>query len=215
MAVTEPTDVTPQPTVTSPSSRDGQARVDEPVGVHPHTREVAEHDRASLAEPDIAGLDIAEPDRRLLISDLRVAFLLANHARYRAITRLFGVSPDQVNLMTLIVILLVADKAYDGMTRVVRVPGAPSLGDGLLAGGALRESARAIAGPAARDTPLLGVLVMAALLGNTVRPAVAKSIHEIRTSSHRMALGFHHRYGYIVDPGHWRERRARRQEVRA
>jgi len=212
MAVTEPTEATPQPSVTNRPSREGDARIDEPVGIQPYAPEGAGDERASPAGPEIA-----EPtgDRRLILSDLRVAFLLANHARYRAITRLFGVSPDQVNLTTLIAILLVADKAYDGMTRVVRVPGAPALGDGLFLGGALRESARAIAGPAARDTPLLGVLVMAALVGNMVRPAVAKSIHEVRTSSHRMALGFHHRYGYVVDPGHWRERRARRQELRA
>jgi hypothetical protein len=151
-------------------------------------------------------------DARLLLSDLRVAFLLANHARHRALERLFGISPDQANLVTFIIFLLAADKTYSGVSRMLRPPGAPSLGDGLLGGAMLRESARALAGPTVPDTPLLGVLFAVALAGATIRPAVAKSVHEVRTSTHRLAIDFHHRYGYIVDPGHWRARRARRRE---
>jgi hypothetical protein len=48
----------------------------------------------------------------LLLSDVRVAFMLANHARHRAIERLFGVTPAQSNLATLIVLALLADKGW-------------------------------------------------------------------------------------------------------
>jgi hypothetical protein len=36
-------------------------------------------------------------------------------------------------------------------------------------------------------------------------------LHRFETLSRGMTTGFHHRYGYLVDPGHWRERRARRR----
>jgi hypothetical protein len=211
MTATEPTEALQPESVPTQASLDADAIIAEPLRVEPSEPKVLE-ETPSLAWPDIAE---SADGRRLFLSDLRVAFLLANHARHRAVARLFGVSEDQANMVTLIALLMVADKAYAGITRVVRVPAPPSWGDGLLVGGAVRASARGIVGPAASDTPLLGVLVVAAVVGTTLRPAVAKSIHEIRTSSHRMALGFHHRYGYLVDPGHWRERRARDHAARA
>jgi hypothetical protein len=47
--------------------------------------------------------------RRLLLTDLRLAFLFINDARYRAMQRTFGVSREQVNLATVIAVAGLAD----------------------------------------------------------------------------------------------------------
>lgn len=160
------------------------------------------------------GIDGHPGGGQLLLADMRVASMLANHARHRAVARTFGVSRDQANLATLIAVLLVADKTSDRLTRMLRAQETPSMGEGLLFGASLRAGLGAIVGPPARDAPMFGILVSAAVLGTTLGPTVVKSIHGVTTYSHRMALGFHHRYGYVVDPGHWREQRARRRAAR-
>jgi hypothetical protein len=47
--------------------------------------------------------------RRLLLTDLRLAFLFINDARYRAMQRTFGVSREQVNLATVIAVAGLAE----------------------------------------------------------------------------------------------------------
>jgi hypothetical protein len=147
---------------------------------------------------------------RLLLSDMRTAFLLVNHARHRTIARLFGVSSDQANLLTLVAALTLAEAVHEKVERLLSAPSVPSLGDGLLASASLRELLAGVAGPPAHETPLSSTLLMIAVVGGTAGPAGLKSLRAIKASSHRMAVGFHHRYGYIVDPGHWRQRRAQR-----
>lgn len=150
---------------------------------------------------------------RLLLSDLRTAFLLANHARLRVIARMFGVSPEQANLLTAVAVLTLAQTAQAKARWLLRGPPVPSLGSGIFAGNAVGDVLRAVAGSPARDTPFAGMLLAAAVLWARGGPATVKSARAISAGSHRAALGFHHRYGYIVDPGHWRQRRARRAEA--
>ena len=147
---------------------------------------------------------------RLLVSDLRLAFTLANHARYRAIARLFGIGPDQANLLTLVLALTLADAAPAKVKQLLLGLPHPSAGDGLLAAGAWRQLLTAIAGPSDNATPFFGALLTIGLLSGTVAPRAVELARVVRTESHRIATGFHHRYGYIVDPGHWRARRAQR-----
>ncbi len=147
---------------------------------------------------------------RLLLSDMRTAFLLIDQVRLRAIARLFGVGPDQANLLTLVAALTLAQAARGTVQRVIEAPLLPNLGDSLLVGTSARELLCSVAGPSVRATPQLGTLLAVAVVGSTAGPAVLRSLRAARAGSHRAALGFHHRYGYIVDPGHWREHRARR-----
>ena len=156
------------------------------------------------------------------MTDVRVASLLFNHARKRAVERAFGVRPTDANLVTVVALLLVADLAHDRIGRLRRIAWAPGLDDGALAGASLRSVLGAIVGPAVDQTPALGALIALALLGHGLRPTVTRSVSAVRTSSqraaldfHRGALDFHHRYGYLVDPGHLRQRRAQRREARA
>ncbi len=150
---------------------------------------------------------------RLLVSDVRTTFLVMNYARLRAIARLFGVSEDQANLLTLVAAMSLAQAAQARVQRLLRGPPLPSLGGAMFTGTGVKELLCGVAGSPARDTPFVGTLLAAAILGASAGPVTVKSARAVKASSRQAALGFHHRYGYIVDPGHWRQRRARRVEA--
>ena len=135
---------------------------------------------------------------QLLMSDLRVALLLLNEARYRTIQRLFGVSRDQVNLTTAVAALVLAGAVQERATRALNAPGAPSASDVALGAGVLRELVYGAAGPWSRDTPFFGTLVTIAVLGGLARPAVGASLRSVMSSTRRMRLGFDNRYGQLI-----------------
>ena len=47
------------------------------------------------------------------------------------------------------------------------------------------------------------------MIGGTAR----SGLHGLRGSGHIADVAFHKRYGYLIDPGHWRQRRAQRREA--
>lgn len=147
---------------------------------------------------------------RLLLSDMRLAFLLMNDARNRAAARLFAVPQEQANLVTLVAVAMLAETGHRKLQRLLNVPSVPSSGEGLMAAAAMRELAWNVAGPPARDMPLSGLLLAIAIVGGTATPAALKSLRAVRAFAHRTNVGFHRRYGYIVDAGHWRQRHAQR-----
>jgi hypothetical protein len=151
---------------------------------------------------------------RLLVSDARLAFLFANQARHRALVRLFGVSPDQATLLTLVIVTMLGGTAHRKVQRLVRTPSLPSQSDGLLAGASARELLWSLAGSPSREMPFSGALLAIAIVGGTTGPSVVRTLRGFRASSRRMNADFHHRYGYIVDVEHWRERRAERENGR-
>jgi hypothetical protein len=137
--------------------------------------------------------------------------MLLNEARYRTIERVLGIPRDQANLATLIAVLLIADQVRERTRRVLTAPGAPSTGDVLLGAGVLRGVSAAVAGPGASDSPLFGTVITIALLGGPSRRVLIRSLRGIKSSSGRATVGFRRRYGYLVDPGHLRHRRAERR----
>ncbi len=191
-------------------NRDATSRPDAPSEPPRHPERAGD---AGIGEGLVAPARLAEEfgGARLLASDMRVGFMLINHARNRTVARLFGASRDQANLVTLVAAMVLADTVHERIQKMLRGPSVPSLGDGLFAGGSLRELLWGVAGPPARDTPLSGTLLTLAVLGGTAGPAAFKSIRAISGSSRRIHHGFRHRYGYLVDPGHWRARRATRR----
>jgi len=150
----------------------------------------------------------------LLLADARTAFLLVNHARKRALVHAFGISPDQANAVTAIGLLLIADAAHDKIAPLLRGSAAPPPGDALIAGASVRALLGAIAGPAVDETPGLGTLIVLALAATAAGPTAVRSLRAFRAGSHRLTVGFRHRYGYLVDPGHLRARRAQRRLAR-
>jgi hypothetical protein len=143
---------------------------------------------------------------RLLVRDVRIATLLLNDARYRAFQRVFAVERRDVNLVTLIALLLMADKTQS-TTRRLRGGRGPTLAEDFMGFGIAREALCRVAGPTSRDTPLLSTLLAIAVIGGAAR----SGLHGVRDSGHQADVAFHHRYGYLIDPGHWRQRRAQRR----
>ncbi|HZE15188.1 MAG TPA: hypothetical protein VE197_05425, partial [Mycobacterium sp.] len=128
--------------------------------------------------------------------------------------RAFGVSPEQANMVTAIALLLIADAAREAVSRL-RSSGGPTRSDALLAGASMRAVVGMVAGPAVDEMPGLGTLITVALLGHATRVTAARSLRALRTGSHRVTVGFRHRYGYLVDPGHRREHRAHARQARS
>lgn len=135
---------------------------------------------------------------RLLISDVRVALLLLDDARYRAVRRLFGVPRDQSWAVTLIALAVLAQAAHEKSDQMGRGPGGPTRADVALGAAVVRELLAAIPGPQARETPFVATLVTIALVGALARPGPSRAAHEIRSSSHRARQSFNHRYGHLL-----------------
>lgn len=150
----------------------------------------------------------------LLLGDIRTTFMLLNALRHRVIEEVFGLPREQDNLLTLVALVMLADAVAGGTRRLRNVRG-PAFGDGMLAAGALGEVLSSVAGPSSRKTPMAGTILTLAVAGGAAGPAVLKSLRGVRTSSHRASVDFHDRYGYLIDPGHWRQRRAQRRDSRA
>lgn len=131
----------------------------------------------------------------LLLSDIRVALLVMNEARYRAIEGVFGVSRDQANLLTVIVLAMTLQAGHDKAVQVLRARGAPTLRDVVLGAVILREVLYGIGGPSSKDTPYFGTLVSAALMARQPGPALRRSLRGLRTAAQEARAGFKHRYG--------------------
>jgi len=141
---------------------------------------------------------------RLIISDARVAYMLVNDARSRAIARMFGISGKNSALVTMIALGLLAESVRAGVARALTAPGDTDLADAVIGVSVLRESARALAGAWSADSPMFVTLVAVAMVGHVARPAVAGAIRGVKASSHRARAGFGHRYGHIIRPSHLR-----------
>jgi hypothetical protein len=161
---------------------------------------------AVRASPELA----EAPGANLLLSDLRVAYLLLNELRYRSVGRVFGLSRDQANVLTAVILLMLAQAVHDNTVRLLGAPGAPSAHGTLLSAAGVSGALSSVAGAPASAVPGAGALLGIAVLGAAMVPA-ARSLHALRTESHRLTTAFHHRYGYLIDPGHWRQRQARRR----
>jgi hypothetical protein len=162
----------------------------------------------SIAEAQIPLRATGVSGGRLLATDLRVATLLLNDARYRMFQRVFAIERRDVNMVTVVALLLMAERAQ-ATTRRVRSSRGPNMAENFMGFGIVREALARVAGPDSRDTPLLSTLLAIAVIGGAAR----SGLHGIRGSGHTADVAFHRRYGYLIDPGHWRARRAQRRNA--
>jgi hypothetical protein len=136
----------------------------------------------------------------LLAADARVASLFADEARRRSIHRLFGIPrTDKSGLVSLIALLTVAEairRRTEGMHR----PSPPAPIGVMFGMGLVKESAYAIAGPWARDSPYFGTLLAFALMGATARLGVRGTTRRVKGLSHQARKEFDHRYGHLIRP---------------
>lgn len=137
----------------------------------------------------------------LLLGDAAGSFLLINEARYRATERAFGIRREDANIATAIGLLVLANAVYERAHRPT-VPKPPTAVADLAIGlGALRESIYSVAGPASRDTPLVGSLIAVAIVGGLARQPVSRGLQGVKASSRRLKHAFRGRYGHLVTLG--------------
>ena len=127
---------------------------------------------------------------RLFPSDPRAAFVLLNEARCRAIQGVFGVRRDQVNLMTLIAAMTLAEAVHSQTRRLRRGLRGPTRADVILADGLLNALGQQIAGPSSREIPFFAALVGTAAFGTVAARVLRRSAHDMKAMSHGIKLSF-------------------------
>jgi hypothetical protein len=129
---------------------------------------------------------------RLLISDMRLASLLATEARQLAITRVFGVAPqDQSWLVTIVLCGSVAAVAWDALAKLVPHP---TTADVKIGGSLLNMTARGLAGLPTRTMPLAGAVIALVLVSRDAREA----LQEFLVARRWLVADFRRRYGHLI-----------------
>ena len=128
---------------------------------------------------------------RTLFVDVGVRSLLIGEARRRAVTRVFGVPPNDQSLLVTMILLGAAGTVVRGLApSLPRPSGSDAAVGGMAAGAALRG----IAGAPSATVPLAGGLIAFALLSRSLRPAVAEGVHGARALAHGIRSAFDVRY---------------------
>jgi hypothetical protein len=119
---------------------------------------------------------------RLFFGDAGIVLLLLNNARHRLVARLYGVSRDDSNLVTVVAIGSAAVAVHGTAARVRSIRRYPSGPDTAIGAAVLRETALGIAGEPSRTVPFFGALVTFALVGTSCRPALRGVVRTTRGS---------------------------------
>jgi hypothetical protein len=136
---------------------------------------------------------------RLFVTDSRLVLAVLNHLRYQALNRVFGVSRDQANMLTVVLLLGAANGTYEAARRI---SGMRMSGTGAAAGAvALREGALSVAGPSAREVPAFGTLVAFAMLGGLAAPSLRRTADRMRAAERHVRQQRIRRYVAAGDRG--------------
>jgi hypothetical protein len=123
---------------------------------------------------------------QLFLTDARLVLALVNHLRYQALDRTLGLSREQANVLTAVVLLGAADGAYEATRRVTGMRPHVSGIDAAIGAAAVREASLSLAGPSVRAIPGLGALVAFALLGGFAAPALRRAGRRVRAGEQRL-----------------------------
>ena len=121
----------------------------------------------------------------LFLADTRLAFLFLNEGRHRVVHRVFGVSRENENLLTLVLALSATSAALEGarrLTRPIRVSG-EQVGVGAIA---VRQAGMVVGGPTVGATPMFGALVAFALVTRVAIPKVESAARAARAAEQRV-----------------------------
>jgi hypothetical protein len=119
---------------------------------------------------------------RLLFGDAIIAFLLLNEVRHRIVARVFGVSREDSNVVTIIAVGSLAEGLHGSAARVRAVPARLSVAEAAIGAAALKETAHSVAGDWSRTTPFFGALVAFAVLGRSFGPVLRGSFRGVQGS---------------------------------
>ena len=122
----------------------------------------------------------------LFLADSRLLLIVLNELRHRALHRAFGVSREQANLLTWVLVLAGSDGTLRAAGRVVRAPLRLSGGDTAMGAFALREAAVGVAGPRAAQVSPFATLVTIALVGGLALPTLRRAAHRLRAAEQRL-----------------------------
>ena len=123
---------------------------------------------------------------QLFLTDSRLVLAVLNHLRYQALNRAFGVSREQANVVTAVLLLTAADGTYE-VARRLTGPRLHVSGTGAALGAVvLRDAALGVAGPSARAVPGFGTLVAFAILGGIAAPSLRRTTQRMRAAEQRV-----------------------------
>jgi hypothetical protein len=135
----------------------------------------------------------AAPDRRadfgagdLFLADARLLLLALNQLRYLALRRAFGVSREQANLLTLVLVLVGSQGTWTTARRVVRAPLQLSGSDAAIGAFTFRQAAIGVAGPGAGEVSPFATLMTLAVVGGLALPAVRRTTRRLRAAERRL-----------------------------
>jgi hypothetical protein len=128
---------------------------------------------------------------RMLFVDVGVRSLLAGEARRRAVTRVFGVPPEEQSLLVTLTLLGAAAAVVRGLAPAMPRPTRMHAAVGATV---LNTTLRGIAGAPSATVPAAGGLIAFAVLSHSLRPTVAGAIHEARAFAHGIGAAFGARY---------------------
>jgi hypothetical protein len=123
---------------------------------------------------------------QLFLSDSRLVFAMLNHLRYQALNRTLGLSREQANVLTVVVLLSAADGAYEATRRITGMRPHVSGTDAAIGAIALREGSLSMAGPSVRAIPGFGALVAFAIFGGFAAPALRRTGQRLRAAEQRL-----------------------------
>jgi hypothetical protein len=130
---------------------------------------------------------------RLLYVDMSVRRLLLRHARQSAVTRVFGIPPEEQSFLVTMIVVGGTGAVLRGM--LPRLP-RPSGADAGIGGLLLNSTLRGIAGAPSGTMPAAGALIAFAVVAHSLRPAVAGSAREVRALTRHFQQAFGARYGH-------------------
>jgi len=123
---------------------------------------------------------------QLFLTDSRLVLAVLNHLRYQALNRALGLSREQANVLTAVVLLGAADGAYEATRRITGMRPHVSGTDAAIGAAAVREASLSMAGPSVRAIPGLGALVAFAILGGFAAPALRRAGRRARRAEQRL-----------------------------
>ena len=133
--------------------------------------------------------------KRALLYDARLTLAVLRRARYPVLSRMFGVSREQSNLLTLVLALTAANATYDTLHRIIRRPWPLSGADTGIAAFLVREAGFGIAGPKAREVQFFGALIAVAGIGRLALPGVRSALHGVHVAEQRVGQQRRRIYG--------------------